>query len=82
MGPPCGLWKLRAARGQLLGQTLLIKAGVPGRAQSVPLSSVLGMALRGACLLLCLVSLAHISVQQNGKGRQKPAASKKGKGQA
>ncbi|OXB83258.1 UNVERIFIED_CONTAM: hypothetical protein H355_002010 [Colinus virginianus] len=36
------------------------------------------MALRGACLLLCLVSLAHISVQQNGKGRQKPAASKKG----
>lgn len=40
-----------------------------------------GMALRGACLLLCLLSLAQVSGQQNGKARQKPAASKKGKGQ-
>lgn len=36
------------------------------------------MVLRGACLLLCLVSLAQVSGQQNGKGRQKPAAAKKG----
>ncbi|XP_040402599.1 tetranectin [Cygnus olor] len=35
------------------------------------------MVLRGACLLLCLVSLAQVSGQQNGKGRQKPAAAKK-----
>ncbi|XP_014816040.1 PREDICTED: tetranectin-like isoform X2 [Calidris pugnax] len=37
------------------------------------------MGLRGACLLLllCLLSLAQVSNQQNGKVRQKPAASKK-----
>lgn len=39
------------------------------------------MALRAACLLLCLLSLAQVSGQQNGKARQKPAATKKGKGQ-
>lgn len=42
------------------------------------------MALRAAgllLLLLCLLSLAQLSEQQNGKARQKPAASKKGKGQ-
>lgn len=40
------------------------------------------MALRAAgllLLLLCLLSLAQLSEQQNGKARQKPAASKKGK---
>lgn len=52
-----------------------------GRAASLQLLSApdgSGMVLRGACLLLCLVSLAQVSGQQNGKGRQKPAAAKKG----
>ncbi|GAB0184300.1 tetranectin isoform X1 [Grus americana] len=38
------------------------------------------MALRGACLLLCLLSLAQVSGQQNSKVRQKPVASKKADG--
>ena len=80
----------RGSAGGFLGQSFLIPAGVKravrGQSEAVPPLLSTGpdgssMVLRGACLLLCLLALAHISSQQNGKVRPKPVASKKGKEQ-